>query len=152
VLDDTGLVKLWVISRALRARRERPELFRRLHAIGGRRAETENTWSLSTAEAQSPSRPGCRSACPQPVAGATTVLPLPPGQYRDVFTGSSCSGELALADALGEYPVALFTGREVLMPEVGVWGAPVQLGCRSAIGEPGRTPPRPGNDHRPRTG
>ena len=36
-----------------------------------------------------------------------TVLPLPPGRYRDVFTGSSCTGELLLADALDEYPVSL---------------------------------------------
>jgi (1->4)-alpha-D-glucan 1-alpha-D-glucosylmutase len=36
-----------------------------------------------------------------------TSLPLPPGRYRDVFTGSSYSGVLAVADALREYPVAL---------------------------------------------
>jgi (1->4)-alpha-D-glucan 1-alpha-D-glucosylmutase len=36
-----------------------------------------------------------------------TVLPLPPGRYRDVFTGSTYCGELMVADAFGEYPVAL---------------------------------------------
>jgi len=36
-----------------------------------------------------------------------TTLPLPPGRFRDVFTGSRYSGELAVADALSEYPVAL---------------------------------------------
>jgi len=36
-----------------------------------------------------------------------TLLLLPPGQYRDVFTGSRYADQLLVADALKEYPAAL---------------------------------------------
>jgi (1->4)-alpha-D-glucan 1-alpha-D-glucosylmutase len=106
VLDDTGLVKLWVVSRALRARRERPELFGGYTplVVDGPKQKHLVAFDRGGAITLATRLPVGLSA-----AGGwgDTVLPLPPGQYRDVFTGSSCSGQLALADALGEYPVAL---------------------------------------------
>jgi (1->4)-alpha-D-glucan 1-alpha-D-glucosylmutase len=36
-----------------------------------------------------------------------TTLTLPPGRYRDVFTGSCFTRELSVAKALRQYPVAL---------------------------------------------
>jgi len=106
VLDDTGLAKLWVVSRALRARRDHPELFtgytpllvdgpRQKHLVAFDRG---GAITLATRLPAGLSDDG---------GWGDTVLPLPPGRYRDVFTGSSCTGELLLADALDEYPVSL---------------------------------------------
>ena len=106
VPDDTGLVKLWVVSRALRARREHPDLFvgytplaldppRHKHLVAFDRG---GAITLATRLPAGLSAAG---------GWGDTVLRLPPGRYRDMFTGSSYSGELTLTDALGEYPVAL---------------------------------------------
>jgi (1->4)-alpha-D-glucan 1-alpha-D-glucosylmutase len=106
VLDDTALAKLWVVSRALRARRERPELFTGytpLMVDGPRRQNLvafDRGGSITLAT---------RLPAGLSVAGGWggTTLHLPPGRYHDVFTGSSCAGELLVADALSQYPVAL---------------------------------------------
>jgi len=107
VLDDTGLAKLWVVSRALRARREHPELFTGYTPlmVDGPMREHLVAFDRGGAITLATRLPAGLSA-----AGGWggTVLPLPPGQYRDVFTGSSHAGELLVADALGQYPVALF--------------------------------------------
>jgi (1->4)-alpha-D-glucan 1-alpha-D-glucosylmutase len=105
-LDGTALAKLWVVSRALRARRDHPELFtgytpllvdgpmqRHLAAFdrgGAITLATRLPVGLSAAGGW----------------GATTLV-LPSGRYRDVFTGSVYTDELSVADALGQYPVAL---------------------------------------------
>jgi (1->4)-alpha-D-glucan 1-alpha-D-glucosylmutase len=106
VLDDTGLAKLWVVSRALRARRDRPELFSGYAplVVDGPRQKHLVAFDRGGAITLATRLPVGLSA-----AGGwgDTVLPLPPGRYRDVFTGSSYSGELRVAEALGEYPVAL---------------------------------------------
>jgi (1->4)-alpha-D-glucan 1-alpha-D-glucosylmutase len=106
VLDDTGLAKLWVVSRALRARRDRPELFGGYAplVVDGPRQKHLVAFDRGGAITLATRLPAGLSA-----AGGwgDTVLPLPPGMYRDVFTGSSYSGELTVAEALGEYPVAL---------------------------------------------
>ncbi|MEP7192651.1 MAG: malto-oligosyltrehalose synthase [Actinomycetota bacterium] len=106
VLDDTGLAKLWVVSRALRARRDHPGLFtgyRPLVVDGPRRRHLVafDRGGAITLATRLPA--GLATAC----GWGETTLPLPPGQYRDVFTGSSYSGDVLVADTLGEYPVAL---------------------------------------------
>jgi len=106
VLDDTGLAKLWVVSRALRARRRHPELFSGYTPlmVDGPRQQHLVAFDRGGAITLATRLPAGLSA-----AGGWggTILHLPPGRYRDVFTGSSCSGELSVADALSEYPVAL---------------------------------------------
>jgi len=105
-LEGTALAKLWVVSRALRARRDHPELFtdylpmlvdgpmqRHLVAFdrgGAITLATRLPVSLSAAGGW----------------GDTTLL-LPPGRFRDAFTGTAYTDELYVADALGHYPVAL---------------------------------------------
>jgi (1->4)-alpha-D-glucan 1-alpha-D-glucosylmutase len=106
VLDDTALAKLWVVSRALRARRDHPGLFTgyRPLVVDGPRQRHLLAFDRGGAITLATRLPAGLAT-----AGGwgETTLPLPPGQYRDVFTGSSYSGDLLAADALGEYPVAL---------------------------------------------
>jgi (1->4)-alpha-D-glucan 1-alpha-D-glucosylmutase len=106
VLDDTALAKLWVVSRALRARREHPELFTDYTpmVLSGQRQEHLVAFDRGGAITLATRLPAGLSA-----AGGwgDTLLRLPPGQYRDVFTGSSYADQLLVADALEEYPTAL---------------------------------------------
>jgi len=106
VVDDTALAKLWVVSRALRARREHPELFSGYTpmVVNGQRQEHLVAFDRGGAITLATRLPAGLSA-----AGGWdgTLLLLPPGQYRDVFTGSRYADQLLVADALKEYPAAL---------------------------------------------
>ncbi len=106
VVDDTGLAKLWVVSRTLRARRDHPGLFADYTPL--------TTDGPSQGHLVAFDRGGAITLATRLPAGLAaeggwgdTVLALPPGQYVDVFTGASHSGELSVAQALSEYPVAL---------------------------------------------
>jgi len=110
-LDGTALAKLWVVSRALRARRGHPELF------------TDYTPLLAPGPMQDHlvafDRGGAITLATRLPAGLSaaggwgeTTVTLPPGRYRDVFTGIRYSGELLLADTLRRYPVALLLTEE----------------------------------------
>ena len=105
-VDRSADAKLWVVSRALRARRSNPELF------------TGYTPLLAAGSGQKHlvafDRGGAITLATRLPAGLSaaggwgdTTLTLPPGQYRDAFTGTRHTGELSVADALGQYPVAL---------------------------------------------
>ena len=106
VLDDTALAKLWVVSRALRARREHPELFTGYTPlrVDGPMREHLVAFDRGGAITLATRLPAGLSA-----AGGWggAVLPLPAGQYRDVFTGASHARQLLVAEALDQYPVAL---------------------------------------------
>jgi (1->4)-alpha-D-glucan 1-alpha-D-glucosylmutase len=106
VLDDTALAKLWVVSRALRARREHPELFTGYTPlmVSGPRREHLVAFDRGGAITLATRLPVGLSA-----AGGwgDSSLLLPPGQYRDVFTGSSFADQLPVASAMREYPTAL---------------------------------------------
>jgi len=106
VVDDTGLAKLWVVSRALRARRDHPELFAGYAplTVDGPRRKHLVAFDRGGAITLATRLPAGLSASG---GWGDTTLPLPPGHFRDVFTGSSYFGELLVADALNEYPVAL---------------------------------------------
>ncbi|GHF80436.1 (1-_4)-alpha-D-glucan 1-alpha-D-glucosylmutase [Amycolatopsis bartoniae] len=103
-VDDTGAAKLLVVHRTLTLRRDHPELFRgykRLHAEG---PAAEHALAFE--------RNGLVVVATRlPVGLANgggwrnTVLPLPPGEWTDVFTGTSAAGELSRL--LSRYPVAL---------------------------------------------
>lgn len=105
-IDETGAAKLLVLSRALRARRARPEWFTGyvpLRATGP-----------GTGHAVAFARHGVVAVATRlPVGLATrghwgeTALPLPDGSWTDAFTGVSASGTVRLAELLARYPVAL---------------------------------------------
>ena len=105
-LDGTGLAKLWVVSRALRARREHPELFTGYTPLrfDGPLQEHLVAFDRGGAITLATRLPAALSA-----AGgwADTTVALPAGAYRDAFTGTRHTGELLVSDALREYPVAL---------------------------------------------
>jgi (1->4)-alpha-D-glucan 1-alpha-D-glucosylmutase len=105
-VDAGGAAKLWVVSRCLQARRDRPGLFT----------------GYAPLLADGPARPhlvafdrggAITLATRLPVAlsaaggWGTATLCLPPGRYRDVFTGSLLAGEVSLAGTFDRYPVAL---------------------------------------------
>jgi (1->4)-alpha-D-glucan 1-alpha-D-glucosylmutase len=105
-VDGTGLAKLWVVSRALRARREHPELFTGYTPLlaGGPLAGHLVAFDRGGAITLATRLPVALAA-----AGGwgDTALALPPGQYRDAFTGIRHTGELPVSHALTRYPVAL---------------------------------------------
>ena len=105
-VDGTALAKLWVVSRALRARRDHPELFTGYTplVVAGPMQKHLVAFDRGGAITLATRLPVGLSA-----AGGwgNTTLPLPPGRYLDVFTGSAFTDELYVADALGLYPVAL---------------------------------------------
>ena len=105
-LDGTALAKLWVVSRALRARRDHPELFTSYTplVIDGPMQKHLVAFDRGGAITLATRLPVGLSAAGG--WGDTTLL-LPPGRYRDVFTGSAFTDELDLGDALDRYPVAL---------------------------------------------
>jgi (1->4)-alpha-D-glucan 1-alpha-D-glucosylmutase len=107
VVDDTGLAKLWVVSRALRARRDHPGMFTGYTPlmVDGPGREHLVAFDRGGAITLATRLPAGLSA-----AGgwADTTLQLPSGcRYHDVFTGARYEGQLSVAEALGEYPVAL---------------------------------------------
>jgi len=110
---DEGLPKLLVVSRALRLRRERPELF------AGAAYEPLRVAGAAAASVLAFCRGG----------GAVTVVPrltldlaggwhdtaveLPPGRWLDRFTGTERgSGAVPVAALLDGFPVALLERRE----------------------------------------
>jgi len=105
-LDGTGLAKLWVVSRALRARRDHPDLFNGYTPlrIDGPRQENLVVFDRGGAITLATRLPAGLSA-----AGGwgSTTVPLPPGRYRDVFTGATHGGAPSVAEVLRQYPVAL---------------------------------------------
>jgi len=105
-LDGTALAKLWVVSRALRARRDHPELFTDYTplVVDGTMQKHLVAFDRGGAITLATRLPVGLSA-----AGGwgNTTLVLPPGRYRDVFTGTVYCDELSMADALDRYPVAL---------------------------------------------
>ena len=105
-LDGTALAKLWVVSRALRARRDHPEMFTGYTPLVADGPMQKHLVAFDRGGA-------ITLATRLPVGlsaaggwGDTTLL-LPPGRYRDTFTGSVFTDELYVADALDRYPVAL---------------------------------------------
>ncbi|HEX7461042.1 MAG TPA: malto-oligosyltrehalose synthase [Dermatophilaceae bacterium] len=105
-LNGTASAKLWVVSRALRARRDHPELFTGYEPLLVEGPKHEHLVAFDRGGA-------ITLATRLPVGLAASggwgdaALTLPPGQYRDAFTGSRHTDELSVADAFAQYPVAL---------------------------------------------
>jgi (1->4)-alpha-D-glucan 1-alpha-D-glucosylmutase len=106
-VDGTGAAKLLVTSRALRARRDRPELFDRyvpmptIGAAAGHVVAADRGGAIPVAT-RLPVGLEARGGW------GDTVLLVPPGRYVDVLTGTVVEGEtLRLDRLLATYPVAL---------------------------------------------
>lgn len=117
-VDETGAVKLLVTSRALRARRDRPEFFSGYTPLVAMGPAADHVVAFD--------RGGAITVVTRlPVSldrrggWADTGLPVPPGRWTDALTGRvfgrSARGSdqeeehviLDIADLLGRYPVAL---------------------------------------------
>jgi (1->4)-alpha-D-glucan 1-alpha-D-glucosylmutase len=111
-IDETGAAKLLVTSRALRLRRDRPELFSRYVALPaiGEQARHVVAFDRGGAIAVAMRLPVSLAA-----AGGwgETSLVLPGHPHVDAFTGTRFEGGVtALSDILGRYPVALLAPEE----------------------------------------
>lgn len=104
-VDASGAAKVWVVSRALRLRRDRPELFtayRRVpvHGPAADHAIAFDRGGAVTVATRLPVGLATRGGW------ADTVADLPDG-LTDVLTGRPTGGRVRLADLLDTYPVAL---------------------------------------------
>ncbi|MGA8117779.1 MAG: malto-oligosyltrehalose synthase [Actinocatenispora sp.] len=107
-VDATGAVKLLVTSRALRLRRDHPELFTAYQPlpVTGTAAEHAVAYDRGgalTVATRLPVRLDQRGGW------AETTLSLPPGDWTDALTAQGWSGRVRLADLLTTFPVALLT-------------------------------------------
>ncbi len=106
-IDETGAAKLLAVSRALRLRRDRPELFTRyapLPVIGeaSDHAIAFDRGGAVTVATRLPVGLAARGGW-----GDTVVL-VPPGRHVDQLTGRAWEGgEVRLGDLLDTYPVAV---------------------------------------------
>jgi len=111
VVDGTGLAKLWVVSRSLRARRDRPELFAGYAPMLAGGLARQHLVAFDRGGAIT-----LATRLPVGLSGAggwgDTTLALPPGRYRDAFTGTLFAGEVPVAAALRQYPVAMLLREE----------------------------------------
>ncbi len=106
-VDETGAAKLLLVSRVLRLRRERPDLFARYTPL--------ETAGATGAHAIAFDRGGVVALATRlPIGLASAggwgdaVVMLPAGRWRDELTGRIVPGGAApLAHVLAEYPVAL---------------------------------------------
>ncbi len=108
-IDDSGAVKLLVTSRALRLRRDRPELFSRYTpmTVAGNAADHAVAFDRGGAVAVATRLPVGLAARG---GWGDTVLLRHSGPTVDVLTGRRFGGgPLRLADLLATYPVALLT-------------------------------------------
>jgi len=110
-LDGTGAAKLWVVSRSLRTRRDQPDLFTGYTPLPVDGPMHKHLVAFDRGGAVT-----VATRLPVGLAAAggwgEAVLALPPGQYRDAFTGTRHTGEVLVADVLGHYPVALLLVEE----------------------------------------
>lgn len=118
-VDDTGSAKLLVVSRALRLRRDRPELFSRYVPLPALGESAQHVLAVDRGGAVA-----VATRLPFGLAASggwrSTALLLPSGPWREQLTGRRVEGgETPVAALLADYPVAL------LAPEVaGEGGTP----------------------------
>jgi (1->4)-alpha-D-glucan 1-alpha-D-glucosylmutase len=105
---DEGVPKLWLMTRLLRARRERPELF------GGSSYSPVVAHGAKAHHAVSFVRDQLLVVVPRLLFGlagdwADTTIELPKGRWKDLLTGREEDGEapLALSSLLNAFPVAV---------------------------------------------
>ncbi|RLK48099.1 malto-oligosyltrehalose synthase [Microbacterium telephonicum] len=105
-VDDTGAAKLLIVSRTLRLRRDRPDLFTRYTpmTLAGAASDHAVAFDRGGALAVATRLPVCLAAH----GWGDTVLLRHDGPTVDAFTGRRFTGgEVPLAELLADYPVAL---------------------------------------------
>ncbi|WP_433204739.1 malto-oligosyltrehalose synthase [Dactylosporangium sp. CS-047395] len=104
-VDVSGAAKLLVVSRALRLRRDRPELFGGYTPVNATGPAAGHVVAFDRGGALT-----VATRLPVGLAAAggwrETELQLPPGDWTDVLTGRGAASP-ALGDVLASYPVAL---------------------------------------------
>ena len=104
-VDASGAAKLLVTSRALRARRDRPELFGGYRPVSATGARAEHLVAFDRGGAITvATRLPLRLAATDGWGDTTIDLP---GRFRDALTGQPWSGSVLAADLLTAFPVAL---------------------------------------------
>jgi (1->4)-alpha-D-glucan 1-alpha-D-glucosylmutase len=105
-IDASGAAKLLIVSRTLRVRRDQPEGFTGYLPL--------RAFGPAASHAVAFARHGVVAVATRlPVGLASrggwgeTELALPEGSWTEAFTGLSTSGDVALAELLARYPVAL---------------------------------------------
>ncbi len=109
-VDDTGAAKLLVVSRALRLRRDRPELFRgyRSVAVTGPAADYVVAYDRGGAITVATRKP---LGLNRFGGWSGTSVSLAVAEGTDILTGESYPGpHIPVADLLSTYPVALVVG------------------------------------------
>jgi (1->4)-alpha-D-glucan 1-alpha-D-glucosylmutase len=120
-IDGTGAAKLWVVSRTLRVRRDRPELFTAYRPVYASGPAAEHVVAFDRGGALDGGGAGkgggaitVATRLPARLAQAggwrDTTIALDGGHYTDVLTGRVFDGPLLIADVLATYPVALLIG------------------------------------------
>lgn len=112
VIDESGAAKLLVTSRALRLRRDQPELFTRYVPVPAAGEAAEHALAFDRGGVIAV---GTRLPIGLAARGGwgDTVLLVPSGAWRDVLTGREVDGgEIPLAVVLARYPVALLERQE----------------------------------------
>jgi (1->4)-alpha-D-glucan 1-alpha-D-glucosylmutase len=111
-IDSSAAAKLWVTASALRARRDRPELFIGYQPLLVDGSAQDNAIAFDRGGAIT-----VATRLPVGLANAggwsDTSIGLPGGHYIDVLTGASFAGEAQLAVLLAQYPVALLLREEL---------------------------------------
>ncbi|HEU5474983.1 MAG TPA: malto-oligosyltrehalose synthase [Actinophytocola sp.] len=107
-LDETGAAKLHVVRTVLRLRRAEPELFTAYRPVFAEGAAAGHALAFARGAGFDLVAVATRLPVGLERAGGwrDTVLPLPPGDWVDLLTGSPV-GSVRLADLLARYPVAL---------------------------------------------
>jgi len=106
-VDASGAAKLLVVSRTLRLRRDRPELFSRYTPLPVVGAEAAHAIAFDRGGAVAVATRLPVGLAARGGWGDAAVM-LPAGRWVDAFTGREITGGAApLADVLSHYPVAL---------------------------------------------
>ncbi|MEO6943563.1 MAG: malto-oligosyltrehalose synthase [Lacisediminihabitans sp.] len=119
-VDESGAVKLLVTSRALRLRRDRPELFSRYAAVHAVGAAASHVIAFDRGDAVT-----VATRLPLGLAAEggwqDTVILLAGRPVTDVLTGREfAGGELSVAELLERYPVALLVPNAAFEPVEGI--------------------------------
>lgn len=109
-VDASGRAKLLVTSRALRARRDRADLFSSYTPVTAEGAAASHALAFDRGGAITVAT---RLPLTLDLAGGwrATRIPLPAGDFTDAITGRFWSGTVDVADLLDRYPVALLLRR-----------------------------------------
>lgn len=105
---ESGLPKLWLIQRTLEVRQAHPDCFAGDHQpLSARGSKLGHVFGYRRGENVVVLVPRFTHS----LGGnwADTIVPLPDGRWRSVFTGEEFSGDVSPAQLLADFPVSLLT-------------------------------------------